>query len=108
MSDIIIQVEDISKLYKLKQSYITDKDLVSNQLLALDKISFQIKKGERVGVFGSNGSGKSTLLKILAGITKPTSGKVVIKGKVASILEIGSGFHPELNGRENVLLCLWK
>lgn len=76
----------------------------NSKLMALNNISFEIKKGEIVGVIGENGSGKSTLLKIMAGITKPTSGKVFLRGKVTSILDIGSGFHPDLSGRDNILL----
>jgi lipopolysaccharide transport system ATP-binding protein len=71
---------------------------------ALREVSFQMKQGDILGVVGANGSGKSTLLKILAGITEPTEGEARIRGRVGSLLEVGSGFHPELTGRENVFL----
>ena len=73
-------------------------------LWALKSLNFEVKKGEILGIIGKNGSGKSTLLKILSGITKPTTGRAVLKGRVASLLEVGTGFHPDLTGRENVFM----
>jgi lipopolysaccharide transport system ATP-binding protein len=74
------------------------------EFLALENVTFRIDAGECIGVVGTNGSGKSTLLQILAGITLPTSGKMVVHGHVMSLLAVGTGFHPELTGRENILL----
>jgi lipopolysaccharide transport system ATP-binding protein len=71
---------------------------------ALKNVSFQVDKGDRIGIIGRNGSGKSTLLKLLSRITEPTEGKIRIRGKIASLLEVGTGFHPELTGRENIYL----
>lgn len=103
-TEVSIIVENLTKKFVLKNTSNFDFENSKNELWALNDISFTVKKGETVGIFGPNGSGKSTLLKILAGITKPTSGKVTIKGRVASILDIGAGFHPELTGRENIFL----
>lgn len=120
MGDVAIRVENLSKLYHIgaQQQHDTLRDaLVSTfrrgarredksktDLWALKDVSFEVKRGEVVGVIGRNGAGKSTLLKILSRITEPTSGRVAIHGRVGSLLEVGTGFHPELTGRENIYL----
>jgi lipopolysaccharide transport system ATP-binding protein len=110
--DIAIKVENVSKIYKLydkpidrvKESLnIFDKNY-HRDFFALNDVSFEIKKGETVGIVGKNGSGKSTLLKIITGVLTPSSGSVHISGKISALLELGAGFNPEYTGMQNIYL----
>lgn len=130
MDKPIIEVKNVGKKYNINHSsggYIALRDVLANvvkspfsflknkakQVAGLDKkeefwalkdISFNVNRGEVVGVIGANGAGKSTLLKILSQITPPTEGEVILRGRVGSLLEVGTGFHPELSGRDNIFL----
>ena len=89
---------------KITEKNTRDENGGSNFVWALDDISFDVNQGDVVGIIGSNGAGKSTLLKILSKVTSPTKGSIKIKGRIASLLEVGTGFHPDLSGRENIFL----
>lgn len=116
MSDAVtaIQVENISKMYTLGSTHATLRESLASlfgkkktdehSFWALKGVNFTVMAGESIGIIGKNGAGKSTLLKILSRITLPTEGRVTIHGAVASLLEVGTGFHPELTGRENIYL----
>lgn len=111
-SDYAIKVENISKCYqiydkpidRLKQMFSKKDHKYYREFWALRDISFEVKKGETVGIVGKNGSGKSTLLQIICGTLNPTTGEVTTNGRIAALLELGSGFNPEFSGRDNVYM----
>ncbi|KRE75407.1 ABC transporter ATP-binding protein [Paenibacillus sp. Soil750] len=112
MSELAIQVTDISKVYKLYDKPM-DRLLESLNLFnkkyhrdfhAVNNVSFEVRKGETLGIIGKNGSGKSTLLKMITGVLNPSSGNIMVNGKISALLELGAGFNPELTGLENIYM----
>jgi lipopolysaccharide transport system ATP-binding protein len=111
-AEVVVSAQNLGKMYhlyqrpqdRLKQAFLWGRATLYREFWALRGVSFEIRRGEVVGVIGRNGSGKSTLLQILSGVLKPSTGKATVRGRVAALLELGSGFNPEFSGRENIYL----
>lgn len=109
-NDVVIEFKSVTKSYKLfssdKKRLLSAffKNIPYKEKKAINNLSFQIRRGEAVALFGRNGAGKSTILKMITGVTYPTKGEVIVKGRVSALLELTSGFDPELSGRENIYL----
>jgi len=125
-SDVAIRIDGLGKKYRIRhqqrERYVALRDVLSERardllrgkrpyrrppvedFWALKDVSFEVKRGEVTGVIGRNGAGQSTLLQVISRITEPTTGRIELTGRVASMLEVGTGFHPELTGRENIFL----
>src|SRR5579864_1171631 len=126
MSDVAVSVNGLGKKYRIRHQrrdrYVALRDVIAEgfrnllrgradgsapateDFWALKDVSFEVKRGEVIGIIGRNGAGKSTLLKVISRITEPNEGRIELTGRVASMLEVGTGFHPELTGRENIYL----
>ena len=110
--DIAISVNDVSKMYKLydnpmdrlKESLGLSRKKKYKEHYALNHVSFQVHKGETVGIIGTNGSGKSTILKIITGVLSPTAGEIAVNGRISALLELGAGFNGEYSRLENVYI----
>ena len=110
----MVKVSDVVKEFTLQNTHTLKDRLVwsltgrrhklSTQFRALDHVSFEVEKGDSVGLIGYNGSGKSTMLKLISGVMQPSSGSIQVRGRMAGLIEVGAGFHPDLTGRENVFL----
>lgn len=110
MSEVVIEFKNVTKRYKLFKNekrrllYTFCKKIKYQEKKAVDNVSFQVKRGESVALFGKNGAGKSTILKMITGVCFPSEGEITVKGRVSALLELTSGFDPEFTGRENIYL----